>query len=78
MVCLLLSPILLIFAIPLLLGAGLDIFAMAGEGPVALAFCVPAALMLVHAMSPNALRQVAAFSRTHLPHRRATNLHYAP
>ncbi|HLY44418.1 MAG TPA: hypothetical protein VKQ73_02465 [Stellaceae bacterium] len=44
-----LSPIVLIFALPVAIGAGLDIFAAAGETPVAVALALPLALVLVGA-----------------------------
>jgi len=65
-----LSPIALIFGIPLAVGAGLDIFHRIGEGPLALALCVPVAFWLLRKVSPRALlRGLAALPvRLHLPH----------
>jgi hypothetical protein len=56
-----LSPIILIFSIPLAIGIGVDIFDFAGEVPFALALCAPAAFVLLRRVSPRALvRQLAA------------------
>ena len=76
-VCFVLSPIVLIFAIPLLVGAGLDIFAMAGEGPITVALCAPAVVVLLCMLTP-ARRQVAAYRRSHATPERVAKLHYAP
>ena len=43
----LLSPIIVIFLIPLTIGVGLDIFDLVGEVPFALALCAPAAFVLL-------------------------------
>jgi hypothetical protein len=56
----LLSPVALIFAIPLFVGFGLDVFEL-GQWPVALAFCVPLALALLH-RTPHP--PIAAFGRS--------------
>jgi hypothetical protein len=42
----LLSPIAVIFLIPLTIGMGLDIFELIGEVPFALALCAPAGFVL--------------------------------
>ena len=42
----LLSPIAVIFSIPLTIGIGLDIFDLIGEGPFMLALCAPAVFVL--------------------------------
>jgi hypothetical protein len=56
-----LSPIVLIFALPLAVGVGLDVFGRAGEAPVALALCGPVALILLgRALSRTPLRQAVA------------------
>src|SRR5258708_4006279 len=51
----LLSPIIVIFLIPLTIGVGLDIFDLMGEVPFALALCAPAAFVLLRLVSPRAL-----------------------
>ena len=51
MVVLLFSPVLLIFAAPLAIGIGLDIFEVAGEAPLALGLCGPVLIGLL-ARSP--------------------------
>lgn len=56
-VALLLSPIIVIFAIPVAVGIGLDIFELAGEVPIALALCSPVAVALVRSVP---LTQTAA------------------
>lgn len=65
----LLSPIVLILAIPVAVGIGLDIFDRYGEAPIALALCVPVAFVLLRQVSPGALMRhlAAALSRPHLP-----------
>lgn len=72
----LLSPIVVIFLIPLTIGMGFDIFDLVGEAPFALALCVPAAFVLLRLVSAaRRLRPLAAMrSRPQLPAR----LHYAP
>ena len=60
-VAVLLSPIAVIFAIPVALGIGLDIFDLAGETPLTLALCVPVALAIVHHLATRSwVRQLAA------------------
>jgi hypothetical protein len=49
-VVLLLSPMVLIFCVPLAIGSGIDIFAF-GEGPLALALCAPALFVLLRYVS---------------------------
>ncbi len=57
----LLGPIVLIFAIPVGVGIGLDLFDAYGEAPVMLALCAPVAFVLLRRVSPRALvRQFAA------------------
>ncbi len=51
----LLSPIIVIFLIPLTIGIGLDIFDLVGEGPFALALCAPLVFILLRLFSPLAL-----------------------
>src|SRR5437763_1599495 len=51
----LLSPIMVIFLIPLMIGIGLDIFDMFGEAPFVLALCTPLAFVLLRMVSPRAL-----------------------
>jgi cell shape-determining protein MreD len=46
-IAILLSPIFLIFAIIAAVGMGLDIFDLAGEGPVALALSAPVIFVLL-------------------------------
>ena len=75
-VAILLSPIFLIFAIIAAVGIGLDIFDLFGEGPVALALCVPAAFVLLHRVLPRRRIWVLLRSRLHLGH--AAGLGYAP
>ena len=60
-IAILLSPIVLIFAIPMGLGIGLDIFDLAGETPLTLALSVPVALAVVHHLSTRSrMSQLAA------------------
>ena len=69
---LLLSPIVVIFSIPLAIGIGFDIFDL-GEVPFALALGAPAAFVASRFVSPRALmRQLAA------AHTRPAGLNYAP
>ncbi len=61
-VAIVLSPIILIFAIPLAVGIGLDIFDLFGNGPIALALSAPVAFAVLHRVSPRAvMRQFAGF-----------------
>jgi hypothetical protein len=65
----LLSPIVVIFSIPLAIGIGLDIFDLVGEVPFALALCAPAAFVLLRLASsgPRARLFAAAPSRPRQP-----------
>ena len=54
-VAIVLCPITLIFAIPLAIGIGLDVFDHFGKAPVALALCAPVAFTVLRRMSPRAL-----------------------
>ena len=75
----LLSPIIVIFLIPLTIGVGLDIFDLVGEVPFALALCAPAAFVLLRQVSPRTLtRQLAALLRPRLRLYRSGELSYAP
>jgi len=57
----LLSPICVIFLIPLMIGLGLDIFDLYGEMPFALALCAPVALLLLRRLLQRAVvRQLTA------------------
>jgi hypothetical protein len=60
----LLSPIIVIFLIPLTIGIGLDIFDLCGEVPFALALCAPVAFVLLRLVSP---RHLATLLRPRLP-----------
>jgi len=63
----LVSPIIVIFLIPLTIGVGCDIFDLIGETPFALALCAPAAFVLFRLISPRALaHQLAALLRPRL------------
>ncbi|HEV8679447.1 MAG TPA: hypothetical protein VGQ90_08745 [Stellaceae bacterium] len=63
-----LSPIVLIFGLPLSVGIGLDIFEHAGKGPFVLALSIPVAFALLRQLSPLAQQWVGALaSRPHLP-----------
>jgi hypothetical protein len=83
-VAVLLSPIVVIFGIPLAVGIGLDLFDVAGEGPLALALCAPVVFLLVRRGAPRALvhRFAAALWRPRQPLNPAakltTTLNYAP
>jgi len=75
----LLSPIIVIFLIPLTIGVGFDIFDLIGETPFALALFAPAAFLLLRLVSPRALaHQLAALVRPRLPLGRSGELNYAP
>ena len=59
----LLSPIILIFSIPVAIGVGLDIFHN-GEAPLVLALCGPVAFVILRRMVPRVpLRAVAPARR---------------
>jgi len=75
----LLSPILVIFMIPLTIGIGFDIFELVGEGPIALALCAPAALLLLRLVPlRTVVHQLAVLLRPRLPLARSGELNYAP
>jgi len=75
----LVSPILVIFMIPLTIGFGLDIFELVGEGPFALALCAPVAFLLLRLIPlRTAARQLAVLLRPRLPLDRSGALNYAP
>ena len=73
----LLSPIVLIFALPLAIGAGLDIFGRAGETAVAAALCGPVAFWLfARALSRIPVRHAVAALIPARPHfHRPARLH---
>jgi hypothetical protein len=63
-----LSPIVLVFGLPLTVGIGLDIFDRFGEAPFVLALCVPIAFALLCRLSPLARHWLAvSFVRLRLP-----------
>src|SRR5207237_5989445 len=71
----LLSPIFVIFLIPLTIGVGLDIFELVGEGPFALALCAPVAFLLLRLVPLRAAaRPLAVLLRPRLPLDRAGEL----
>jgi hypothetical protein len=76
----LLSPIIVIFSIPLAIGIGVDIFDLVGETPIAIALCVPVAFVLLRLVSPRALvhQLAAALLQPRLPHDRSSRLNYVP
>ena len=75
----LLSPIIVIFLIPLAIGIGVDIFDLVGEVPFALALCAPVAFVLLRVISPRSLgHQLTALLRPRLPLGRSGELNYAP
>jgi len=51
----LLSPIIVIFLVPLTIGIGLDVFGRFGEVPFGLALCAPLAFVLLRLFSPRTL-----------------------
>jgi hypothetical protein len=64
----LLSPIIVIFLIPLTIGIGFDLFDLCGEVPFAIALFAPAAFVLLRRVSPRAVgRFLAALFRPRLP-----------
>ena len=74
-----LSPVVVILAVPVAIGVGLDVFDLAGETPIVLALCTPLAIILLRRLSVGtALRRAAAYlwSRRHLDH--AADLIHAP
>jgi hypothetical protein len=75
----LLSPIIVIFLIPLTIGVGCDIFDLIGETPFALALSAPAAFVLLRLISPHGLtHRLAALFRPRLALNRSSELNYAP
>ena len=75
----LLSPIVVIFLIPLTIGVGFDIFDLIGETPFALALCAPAAFVVLRLVSLRAAaHQLAVLLRPRLPLDRSAELNYAP
>ena len=79
MLAIVLLPIVVILAVPLAIGIGLDIVDMAGETPIVVALCAPLAIMLLRRLSLGAVLRhvvVRVWSRLHLDH--AANLIHAP
>src|SRR5260370_30754864 len=75
----LLSPIIVIFLIPLTIGVGFDIFDLVGETPFALALCAPVAFVLLRLVSLRAVaHQLAVLLRPRLPLHPSGELNYAP
>jgi hypothetical protein len=67
-----------IFLIPLTIGIGLDVFALVGEVPFALALCAPLAFVLLRLLSPRALtRHLAALLRPRPSLSRSGEMNYA-
>jgi hypothetical protein len=65
-VAVVLSPIVLIFALPVAIGAGVDVFTRVGEMPVAVALCLPLALVLLgRALARPSVHHVIAAARPH-------------
>jgi hypothetical protein len=77
---LLLSPIILIFSIPLAIGIGFDIFNLYGEAPFALALGAPGVFVLLRQVPLQALEHhlAAALLRSRPSHGRSSGLNYAP
>ena len=64
----LLSPIIVIFLIPLTIGIGFDIFDLVGEVPFALVLCSPVAFLLFRLVAPRATAlHLAALFRPRVP-----------
>jgi hypothetical protein len=64
----LMSPIVVIFLIPLTIGIGLDLFETCGELPFAIALFAPASFVLLRLISLRTVRRhVLALFRPHLP-----------
>ena len=64
-----LSPIVVILALPLAIGIGLDVFDAAGELPIVAALCAPVAIALLRHTSAGAtLRRAVAYlwARVHI------------
>ena len=51
----LLSPVIVIFSLPLTIALGVDVFCQCGEAPFALALCAPLAFVLLRLFSPRTL-----------------------
>jgi hypothetical protein len=74
LVILLLSPVILVFALLLALGSGFDLFEL-GETPLTLALCAPTLLVLLRYLSARAEGKAAEappagklpVGRTHIP-----------
>jgi hypothetical protein len=75
-----LSPIVLIFGLPVAVGIGLDIFDRFGEAPFVLALCIPLVFALVRLVSQRAVPQwlAALSSRSPLPLRHTAEPNQAP
>jgi hypothetical protein len=75
-------PIIVIFLIPLMIGIGLDVIALVGEVPLALALCAPLAFVVLRIFPRRALtRHLAALLRPRLSPRlnyAARQLTYRP
>jgi len=63
----LLSPIVVIFLIPLAIGLGLDILDRVGEVPFALALCAPGAFVLLRLALSGALERLLTATLLRLP-----------
>ena len=65
----LLSPIAILFLVPLSVGAGLDVFETAGETPVTLMLCTPIVLATMYCFTlPASLSRAVASVRAWLHH----------
>ena len=74
-----LSPILVILAVPLGIGIGLDVFDAVGKTPIVLALCVPLAIVALRHLPAGAIPRGAVArlrARLHLGH--AIDLIQAP
>jgi len=68
----LLSPIIVIFTVPLAIGVGFDVLDSCGETPFAIALLAPVAFVLLRRVSPRALvHQFEAAGAVTVPARRA-------
>jgi hypothetical protein len=79
MLAIVLSPIVVILAVPLAIGIGLDVVDAGGEMPLVLALCAPLAIAPLRHLSPSRLLRRTVLrrcSRQHLDH--AANLIHAP
>src|SRR6266851_6254831 len=72
-VAILLSPVILIFAIIGAIGLGLDILDVAGEWPFVVLLCAPPVVMLLRQAWPRSLAQRVASVLSHA-HRRASEV----